>query len=118
MKKSISAAGFLTNCSLLCSVVLLLSNLRMTPERTHAWLSSLPLALAGAAYAVLQIRLRPNRWTLMKRLCLAATFLLWSIDQVLPAGKLATVLGDVVVSAYVLDIFWIIQEQEARGPAE
>jgi hypothetical protein len=116
MKKTLSAAGFLTNCSLLCSAVLLLSNLQFAPQRMHAWLSSLPLALAGAAYAVLQIRLRPGRWTLLKRLCLAGTFLLWAIDQVLPAGQLATVLGDVVVSAYVLDLFWIIQEQDEKGP--
>ena len=67
--------------------------------------------MVGAAYALLQIRLRPGRTALLKRLLLAGTFLLWAIDQLLPAGRLATVLGDIVVSAYVLDLFWIIQEQ-------
>jgi hypothetical protein len=80
--------------------------------RNHAWLSSLPLALAGAAYAVLQIRLRPNRRTLLKRVLLAGTFMLWAIDQLLPPGRLALLIGDAVVAAYVLDLFWIIQEQD------
>ena len=112
MNKTSSLVGFLTKCALLCSTLLLLSNLQFTPTRIHVWLSSLPLALAGAAYGVLQIRLRPDRSTLLKRLLLAGTFLLWAIDQLLPSGQLATVLGDLVVSAYVLDLFWIIQEQE------
>jgi hypothetical protein len=108
----------LTKGSLLCSAGLLLSNLQFTSTRIHAWLGSLPLALAGAAYALLQIRLRPTRRTLLKRLLLAGTFLLWAIDQLLPSGQLATALGDVVVAAYVLDLFWIIQEQEESGRVE
>jgi hypothetical protein len=115
MKKSLSMIGFLTKGSLLCSVLLLLSNLQFPLTRAHIWLSSLALALVGVAYALLQIRLRPRRGVLLKRLLLASTFLLWSIDQLLSPGHLATVLGDVVVSAYVLDLFWIIQEQEESG---
>jgi hypothetical protein len=69
------------------------------------------LALAGIAYGVLQISLRPPRRTLAKRLLLAASFIFWAIDQLLPSGRIATVIGDAVVSAYVLDLFWIIQEQ-------
>ena len=115
MNKTSTVVGFLTKCALFCSVLLLLSNLQFTSLRIHAWLGALPLALAGAAYAVLQIRLRPGRRTLLKRLLLAGTFVLWAIDQLLPSGQLATVLGDAVVSAYVLDLFWIIQEQQQSG---
>jgi hypothetical protein len=53
----------------------------------------------------------------MKRLLLAGTFILWAIDQLLPSGRIAMVIGDVVVSAYVLDLFWIIQEQEETRSA-
>ena len=112
MNKNSSVVGFLTKCALLCSTLLLLSNLQFTSTRAHAWLSSLPLALAGAAYAVLQIRLRPSRRTLLKRMLLAGTFILWAVDQLLPSGRLAMFIGDAVVAAYVLDLFWIIQEQE------
>jgi hypothetical protein len=38
--------------------------------------SNIPLALAGAGYALLQILLKPRLSTLLKRLLLAATFLL------------------------------------------
>lgn len=56
------------------------------------------------------------RWTLLERLLLAAAFILWAIDQFLPSGKLAMLVGDAVVSAYVLDLFWIVQEQrKSRG---
>src|ERR1019366_9000546 len=81
MNKIPPVVGFLTKCALLCSTLLLLSNLQVTSTKAHAWLSSLPLAVAGVAYAVLQIRLRPDRWTLAKRLFLAASFVLWAIDQ-------------------------------------
>lgn len=84
--------------------ILLLSNLPFIPARFHRFLSSLPLALAGLAYAILQFRK-------LKRLLLAATFIVWAIDQLLDAGKLATFIGDAVIAAYVLDLYWLIQEQ-------
>ncbi|HYM74855.1 MAG TPA: hypothetical protein VE377_02665 [Candidatus Dormibacteraeota bacterium] len=118
MKKISSIVGFLAKSALLCSVLLLLSNLQFTSTWAHTWLSSLPLALAGAAYAVLQLRLRPSRRTLAKRVLLAGTFILWAIDQFLPSGRLAMVIGDVVVAAFVLDLFWIIQEQEETDGEE
>ena len=76
-------------------------------------LSSIPLALAGIGYAILQWRALPPRGTLLKRLLLAATFVIWAVDQLLPPGWLATFIGDVVVAAYVLDLFWLSQEQVA-----
>jgi hypothetical protein len=111
MTRITSVVAFLATCALLCAALLLLSNAQLTSTPIHTWLSSIPLALIGIAYAVLQIRLKPDRATLAKRLLLAGTFILWAIDQFLPAGRLATLVGDVVVSAYVIDLFWIIQEQ-------
>jgi hypothetical protein len=106
-----SVVGFLAASALLCAALLLLSHVRVTSEEAHGWLSSLPLALAGVAYAVLQIRLKPGRRRLLKRLLLAASFLFWAVDQLLPPGAWAMFIGDAVVSAYVLDLFWMIQEQ-------
>jgi hypothetical protein len=113
MNKTPSFVVFLISAALLCAATLLLLNIQIMPAHLHAWVSSLPLALAGAAYAILQFFLKPSRRTLLKRLLLAATFILWAIDQILPPGRLATVIGDVVISAYVLDLFWIIQEQSS-----
>jgi hypothetical protein len=101
----------LTVLALISAGILMLSNLPFVPARFHTYLSSLPLALAGIAYAILQLRIRPSRVTLLKRLLLAATFILWAIDQLLDSGKLATFIGDVVIAAYVLDLYWLIQEQ-------
>ena len=82
----------------------------------HAWISSLPLALAGLGYTLLQIRLKPSRRLLLKRLLLAAAFLLWAVVQLLPFGKLAVFLGDAVIAAYVLDLFWMMQDQRHGTP--
>lgn len=91
--------------------ILLLSNLPFLSARAHGYLSSLPLAMAGIGYATLQLRVRPPRGTLLKRLLLAATFVIWAVDQLLPSGRLAMFIGDAVVAAYVLDLYWLIQEQ-------
>jgi hypothetical protein len=118
MPKLSPVVRFLSKCALLFSVLLLLSNLQDTSTRAHAWLSSIPLALAGVAYVALQIRLRPSGGTLAKRLLLAASFILWAIDQLLPSGRLAMFIGDIVVSAYVVDLFWIIGEQRGTSGRE
>jgi hypothetical protein len=69
------------------------------------------LAIAGIGYAILQLRAGARGGTLYKRLLLAATFVIWAVDQLLPTGRLATLIGDVVIAAYVLDLFWLSQEQ-------
>ncbi|MBV8904133.1 MAG: hypothetical protein JOZ22_10910 [Acidobacteriia bacterium] len=97
--------------------LLLLANAPFVPAWLHSYASALPLAMAGIAYTVLQFRLRPAGAALLKRLLLAATFVTWAIDQILPPGPLATLLGDVVIGAYVLDLYWLIGEQIAAASA-
>ena len=101
----------LMTLALIFAGLLVLSNLSPITARFHTYLSSLPLALAGIVYAILQFRMRPSKATLLKRLLLAATFIIWAIDQLLDSGRLATFIGDVVIAAYVLDLYWLIQEQ-------
>jgi len=103
--------AFLATCALLSAALLLVSNAQVTSAPVHAWLGAIPLALVGIAYALMQVRLKPDGATLAKRLLLAGTFILWAVDQFLPPGRLANVVGDFVVSAYVIDLYWIIQEQ-------
>jgi hypothetical protein len=97
--------------SLFLAATLLVSNLPFVPSPLHFYLCALPLAFAGAGYALLQILFRPPLATLLKRLLLAATFLLWAVEQLLPPGRAATLLSDVVIAAYVLDLYWLAQEQ-------
>lgn len=105
----------LTRAALAGAGILLLSSLPFIPIPLHAYLSALPLALAGLAYAMLQIRMRPARETLLKRLLLAATFMIWAVDQLLSSGWAAAFIGDVVIAAYVLDLYWLIQEQTSAN---
>ena len=93
--------------------ILLFSNLPFLSIRLHAYLSALPLAVAGIGYALMQLRLRLARGVLLKRLLLAITFVIWAVDQLLPAGRMAMFIGDLVIAAYVLDLYWLIQEEAA-----
>jgi hypothetical protein len=106
----------LARCALLGAGVLLMVN-QFVPAEVHAYLSSLPLALAGLGYTLLQIHLKPPRRTLLKRLVLATTFLLWAVVQLLSPGRLAVFLGDAVIAAYVLDLFWMMQDQQQNADA-
>jgi hypothetical protein len=80
----------------------------------HAPLSALPLLLAGASYAVLQAVLRPAPLELLRRLMLAAAFLLWGVVQLMPDGSLATDLGDLVIALYVFDLGLMVQAELQR----
>jgi hypothetical protein len=92
------------------------ANQFVSPE-VHRYLSSAPLVLAGLGYALLQIGLRPPRPIFLKRLILAASFLLWALVQLLSSGRIAVFLGDAVIAAYVLDLYWMIQDQrQTEGP--
>lgn len=105
----------LAKLSLVAAVVLLAAN-PFVPAHTHAWISSLPLALAGLGYTLLQFRLRPSRHIFLRRLLLGAAFLLWAVVQLLPAGRLEVFLGDAVIAAYVLDLFWMMRDQRRGEP--
>ncbi len=104
--------------SILLAVALLVTNFPFVPSPLHLYLCALPLAAAGAGYALLQIFLKPPLGTLLKRLLLAATFLTWAVVQVLPPGRLASLLSDAVVAAYVLDLYWLAEEQISSAKSE
>jgi hypothetical protein len=93
------------------AAILLVSDLPFVPDAMHSYLSAVPLAVVGFGYAALQMYLRPGGSTLLKRLMLAATFVLWAVDQLVAASRSATVIGDVVIAAYVMDLYWAMQDQ-------
>jgi hypothetical protein len=116
MPKATLFVSVLAKLALLAAGVLLCAGPLVAPDM-HARLSSLPLALAGIGYALLQIQSKPPLQTLLKRLLLAAAFILWAVDQLLPAGRMATFIGDMVIAAYVADVFWMIRDQQKRKRA-
>jgi hypothetical protein len=109
-KSPFLSISILARCSLLGAVALLAANQFVSPE-VHRYLSSAPLVLAGLGYTLLQIGLRPPRLVLLKRLVLAASFLMWAVVQLLSPGRIAVFLGDAVIAAYVLDLYWMMQDQ-------
>ena len=110
-----SIVRVLSVLSLICAAVLIASNALSPSAKLHNSLSSLPLLLAGLGYALLQFQLRPDRTTFLKRMLLAGSFVLWAVVQVLDPGRVATLLGDLVIAAYVLDLTWIVDEQAASA---
>jgi len=124
-------AGALIIAAILSSAVLLLSDARPWLESLfrslllfapkawawlgHAPLSALPLLLAGASYVVLQAVLRPAPMELLRRLMLGSAFLLWGVVQLMPSGTLATNLGDVVITLYVIDLGLMVQAELQRA---
>jgi hypothetical protein len=115
-----NAPGVLARLSVVAAGALLLASIFMplsSHARLHPWISALPLALAGIGYALFQLQLRPPRAVLMKRLVLAAAFVFWAIDQLMPAGRVAVFIGDAVIAAYVLDLFWMLRDQQKERAA-
>ena len=74
----------------------------------HASISAAPLLFIGAAYLGFQVLLRPNPLDFFKALIVSSAFILWGVDQLLPGGRVATTLGDVVITLYVLDLGWVM----------
>lgn len=74
----------------------------------HMPISAAPLLLSGAAYLAFQVLIRAPLLDLFKALIVSSAFILWGIDQLLPAGWLATTLGDIVIVLYVIDLGWMM----------
>ena len=77
----------------------------------HAPISAVPLLLIGLASLGFQIVVRPKLLDLFKAFIVSAAFLLWGIDQLLPAGWGASMLGDVVIVLYVIDLGWMMADR-------
>ena len=89
---------------------LLASDVLTTPL-SHAPVSAAPLFLIGAASLAFVLLTRPKPLDLFKALIVSSAFILWGVDQLLPASWLATTLGDVVIVLYVIDLGWMIVDR-------
>jgi len=77
----------------------------------HAPISAAPLLFIGVAYLGFQAIIRPTPLDLFKALIVSTAFILWGVDQLLPASWFATTLGDVVITLYVIDLGWIMLDR-------
>src|SRR5215469_9027337 len=81
---------------------------RAFPARAHDLLGALPLALIALTYLLYQAVRRPRPAELLKAIVLAAAFLLWGANQFWPKGSSATLLNDLAIALFVLDVFLVV----------
>lgn len=102
--------------ALVSAIILLAIDVFPTPF-PHAPLSAIPLILIGAAYLAFQGWTRPNFIDLFKALIVCTAFILWGVDQMLSAGWLAMMLGDIVITLYVIELGWNIIDRLKKKTA-
>jgi hypothetical protein len=106
--------------TLLSVAILLLWDLFPTrfPARAHDVLGALPLGAIALAYLVYQSVRRPSRGELLKATLLAIAFALWALNQLWPDLPQATLLNDLAIALFVLDLFLAIVGWPAPLAAE
>jgi hypothetical protein len=106
--------------TLLSVVLLLVWDVRPTlfPAGAHAFLGALPLALIAFSYLLYQTAHRPPAMECVKAIMLAVAFLFWSANQFWPNPHQATVLNDVAIALFVLDVFLVMIGWPATSPDE
>ncbi len=88
------------------------------PPRAHDVLGALPLFLIALAYLAHQVVRRPGRPELVKACLLAAAFLCWAANQLWPDLSAATLLNDVAIALFVLDVQLAIVGWPAAGAGD
>ena len=88
------------------------------PARAHDFLAAFPLATIALAYLVYQTAHRPPFRELVKATLLAAAFMFWAANQLWPDARWATLLNDLAVALFVLDIFLVMIGWPATSPDE
>jgi hypothetical protein len=78
------------------------------PVRAHDVLGALPLGLIALAYLSCQWTRRPAPAELVKAAFLALAFLLWAANQLWPERPAATLLNDLAIALFVLDVFLVM----------
>jgi hypothetical protein len=90
---------------------------RRFPPRAHDTLSALPLALIALAWLAHRLRRRPSRGELGRAIVLAAAFLFWAANQFWPDFPQATLLNDLAVALFVIDVWLTMAESQTDKSA-
>lgn len=88
------------------------------PARTHDFLGAFSLGMIAVAYLVYQAAHRPPAKELAKAVMLAVAFLFWAANQLWPASPYATLLNDVAIALFVLDVFLVMIGWPPSSPDE
>lgn len=91
---------------------------RMFTPGAHNVLGALPLALIALAYMAYQAITRPSAQELVKAILLSTAFLLWAANQFWPEKPYASLLNDLAIGLFVLDVFLVIIGWPMSSPDE
>jgi hypothetical protein len=87
---------------------------RRFPPKAHDTLSALPLALIALAWLAHRLKQRPTRAELGRALVLSAAFLFWAANQFWPDFPQATLLNDLAVALFVIDVWLTMAESPTQ----
>ena len=115
-----AAIAVLTMCALIASALMLATDAYPTlaARLSHSRASAAPLILIGLAYLSLATFARAGFFEFIKRALLASAFILWGIDQLMTAGPLSKLIGDVVITLYVFDLSLMIRDHLRRPDSD
>jgi hypothetical protein len=71
--------------------------------------SAYPLMLAGAGFACMQFAIPRTRTQITLGLIVSAAFILWGVEQFLSNQAVASIIDDLVVFLFVLDLSIVIR---------
>ncbi len=91
---------------------------RIFPPRAHDFLAAFPLAMIAVAYLAYQAAHRPARLEVVKAIMLAVAFLFWAANQFWPDLPRATLLNDIAIALFVLDVFLVMIGWPGTSPDE
>jgi hypothetical protein len=91
---------------------------QLFPPKAHDVLAAFPLAMIALAYLVYQTAHHPARLEAVKAILLAVAFLFWAANQFWPDLRQATLLNDVAIALFVLDVFLVMIGWPATSPDE
>ena len=78
------------------------------PPDVQRLLAALPLVLVALSYLAYQGLRQPGPRELLKAALLAAAFMFWAANQLMPQSRVATLLNDVAIVLFALDVFLVI----------
>jgi hypothetical protein len=85
------------------------------PPNAHDALSAFPLALIALAAVAHRLERPWTRGELGRTAILAAAFLCWAANQFWPNQPRATLLNDLAVALFVLDVWWTIAGRQREA---
>jgi uncharacterized membrane protein len=88
------------------------------PARSHDFIAAFSLTMIAVAYLAYQVAHRPPLREFAKALMLAVAFLFWAANQLWPNAPQATLLNDVAIALFVLDVFLVMVGWPPTSPDE